>query len=131
MNTRKAMMPYLNECGIVCPLGATHSEIKARLFERAESGVLPTDAWSPGRVLPLGSVYMELPSMQVWPLAQRSRNNQLALAALAQIRPAVDQAIARFGAARVGVVLGTSTSGIAGTELALSQYVADLSLIHI
>ena len=41
MNTRKAMMPYLNECGIVCPLGATHSEIKARLFERAESGVLP------------------------------------------------------------------------------------------
>jgi 3-oxoacyl-[acyl-carrier-protein] synthase-1 len=125
MNTRKAMMPYLNECGIVCPLGATHSEIKARLFERAESGVLPTDAWSPGRVLPLGSVYMELPSMQAWPLAQRSRNNQLALAALAQIRPAVDQAIARFGAARVGVVLGTSTSGIAGTELALSQYVAD------
>ena len=54
MNTRKAMMPYLNECGIVCPLGATHSEIKARLFERAESGVLPTDAWSPGTCLAAG-----------------------------------------------------------------------------
>ena len=122
------MMTYLNECGIVCALGDTHSAIKARLFERAESGVAMTDAWSPNRVLPLGCVTTELPSMTAWPVIQRSRNNQLALAALAQIRPAIDAAIARFGAARIGIVIGTSTSGVAGTESALRQYAIDGTL---
>lgn len=42
----------------------------------------------------------------------RSRNNQLLLAALAQIQPQVDEAIARFGRDRVAVALGTSTSGL-------------------
>lgn len=121
------MMPYLNECGIVCALGDTHDAIKTRLFERAESGVAMTDAWAE-RVLPLGCVTTELPSMAAWPVTQRSRNNQLALAALAQIRPAVDAAIARFGAERIGIVIGTSTSGVAGTESALRQYAIDGSL---
>ncbi len=122
------MMPYLNECGIVCSLGYTHDAIKARLFERAESGVAMTDAWSADRVLPLACVTTELPSMAAWPVTQRSRNNQLALAALAQIRPAVDAAIVRFGAERIGIVIGTSTSGVAGTESALRQYAIDGSL---
>ncbi|RDU95672.1 beta-ketoacyl-[acyl-carrier-protein] synthase family protein [Trinickia dinghuensis] len=47
------------------------------------------------------------------------RNNRLLLAALAQIEPAVRGACARYGAARVGVVLGTSTSGIGAGERAL------------
>lgn len=121
-------MLYLNECGIVCPLGGTHSTIKARLFEHIQSGVEMTDAWSAGRALPLGRVVAELPSMARWPVPQRSRNNQLALAALTQIRPAVDAAIACFGADRIGVVVGTSTSGIAGTENALRQYVVNGTL---
>jgi 3-oxoacyl-[acyl-carrier-protein] synthase-1 len=121
------MMPYLNECGIVCALGDTHDAIKTRLFERAASGMAMTDAWAE-RVLPLGCVTTELPSMAAWPVTQRSRNNQLALAALAQIRPAVDAAIARFGAERIGIVIGTSTSGVAGTESALRQYAIDGSL---
>lgn len=122
------MMPYLNECGIVCSLGDTHDAIKARLFERAESGVAMTDAWSAQRALPLGCVTTELPSMAAWPITQRSRNNQLALAALAQIRPAVDAAIARFGADRIGIVIGTSTSGVAAAESALRQYAVDETL---
>lgn len=122
------MMPYLNECGIVCALGDTHDAIKARLFERAESGVAMTDAWSADRILPLGCVNTDLPSMAAWPVTQRSRNNQLALAALAQIRPAVDAAIACFGSGRIGVVIGTSTSGVASTEDALRQYAMDGAL---
>jgi 3-oxoacyl-[acyl-carrier-protein] synthase-1 len=119
---------YITDCGIVCPLGASHDAVRARLLTHASSGVLPTEAWSPGRVLALGRVEAVLPSMAHWPLAQQSRNNQMALAALAQIRPAVDAAIARFGSERVGVVLGTSTSGIAGTERALRQFAASGTL---
>ena len=62
------------------------------------------------------------------PLRDRSRNNRLALAALAQIRPAVDAAIKRYGPNRIGVVLGTSTSGIAEGEAALRQYDLDGTL---
>lgn len=112
------MKLYLNECGIVCALGDSHGEIARRLFA-GESGIAPTTEWSPGRELPLGCVRSALPDGANLPLVERSRNNQLALAALAQIRPAVDAAVARYGAHRVGVVIGTSTSGIAETEAAI------------
>ena len=118
-------MLYLNECAMVSPLGNTHAAIKERLFERARSGVIMTDAWSAGRTLPLGLVDAALPAMDAWPPAQRSGNNRLALAALAQIRPAVDAVIARVGVDRFGVVIGTSTSGIAETEQALRQHALD------
>ena len=113
-------MLYLNHCGVVCSLGDSHEAVRTALFERAASGLRETEAYSPGRVLPLGCVNANLPPLpEHWPIQLKSRNNALALAALAQIRPAVDAAIDRYGAARVGVVLGTSTSGIASTEAAL------------
>lgn len=58
------------------------------------------------------------------PIAVRSRNNQLALAAANQLRPAIEAAIARYGASRVAVVVGTSTSGIGESETAIREYVA-------
>ena len=114
---------YLNACGIICALGDGHEQVKARLYE-GQSGVGMTDEWSPGRELPLGRVLSPLPALDHVPAPQRSRNNALALAALAQIRPAVDAAIARYGADRVGVVIGTSTSGIGETEHAIAHYSA-------
>ncbi len=114
-------MLYLNECGVLCALGDSHSAIKAKLLGQAQSGIAMTEAWSPGRMLPLGRVDHALPGLDGWPLQLRSRNNALALAALAQIRPAVDAAIARYGADRIGVVVGTSTSGVSATEQAM-QY---------
>jgi 3-oxoacyl-[acyl-carrier-protein] synthase-1 len=110
-------MPYLNECGIVCALGGSHETIMKNLFG-ARSGVGVTEAWS-ARPLPLGCVDLPLVDMQDWAPRHRSRNNQLALTALQQVRPALDAAIHRYGGHRVGVVVGTSTSGIAGTESAL------------
>src|SRR4029453_16143902 len=63
-----------------------------------------------------------LPPVDELPLCDRSRNNQLALGALIEIRPAVKAAIERYGADRIGIVIGTSTSGIAESESALRQY---------
>jgi 3-oxoacyl-[acyl-carrier-protein] synthase-1 len=112
---------YLNACGIICALGDSHAQVKARLYA-GRTGVATTGNWSPGRELPLGGVQAALPSVAHLPEHQRSRNNALALAALAQIRPAVDAAIARYGADRIGVVLGTSTSGIGETEQAIGRH---------
>jgi 3-oxoacyl-[acyl-carrier-protein] synthase-1 len=115
-------MLYLNQLGIICPIGQTQSEVAQRLFA-GQSGVVQTGAYSTGRQLPLGVVDAALPSVDHLPPQERSRNNQLALAALAQIRPEVDAAIERFGADRIGVVIGTSTSGIAESEAALRHHV--------
>lgn len=117
-------MLYLNECGIVCPLGATHDEIADNLLNKAASGLKLTEQWSAGRVLPLGVADAALPSMDIWPLAMRSRNNQMALAALAQIRVAVDEAVQRYGKDRIGIIIGTSTSGVSETERAMRAYQA-------
>jgi 3-oxoacyl-[acyl-carrier-protein] synthase-1 len=115
-------MIYLNHLGIICAAGATRDEIKHRVFDTAESGLMLTERYSPGRMLPLGCADAPLPSIDHLPPQERSRNNQLALAALAQIRADVDAAIARFGADRIGVVIGTSTSGIAESEAALRDH---------
>jgi 3-oxoacyl-[acyl-carrier-protein] synthase-1 len=117
---------YLNQLGTVSPLGSSLGETKRALFERAQSGVVLTEAYSPGRPLPVGRVDPDfvLPCLDDRPLAERSRNNQLALAALAQIRPAIDQAIERFGRDRVGIVIGTSTSGIGEAESAIRDQVS-------
>lgn len=64
-----------------------------------------------------GSVLARLELAPPAPLAHYDcRNNRLLLAALAQIEPAVQAACERYGAARVGVILGTSTSGIGAGE---------------
>lgn len=117
---------YLNQLGMISPLGNSLGATKRALLELGQSGVALSDAFSPGRRLPVGRIdtNLPLPSMDRWPLPDRSRNNQLALVALAQIRPAVDEAIARFSPARVGVVIGTSTSGVGEAEAALRDYVS-------
>lgn len=114
-------MLYLNHLGMICAIGGTPGEIARRLFA-GDSGVSPTENYSPGRMLPLGCVSTELPSAEELPLHQRSRNNQLALAALAGIREEVDVAIERFGSDRIGIVIGTSTSGIAESETAVREH---------
>lgn len=117
---------YLNQLGMVSPLGRTLGESKHALLELVRSGVVLSDAYSPGRALPIGRIdpSWTLPCLDDRPLAQRSRNNQLALAALVQIRPAIDCAIERFGSARVGVIVGTSTSGISEAETAVRNYLS-------
>ena len=117
---------YLNQLGMICSLGNSLDEIGRRMLERAQSGVRLVDDYLPGRSVPLGRVdaTAPLPSVDELPLRDRSRNNQLALAALSQVRPAVDGAIERFGTDRFGIVIGTSTSGIAEGENALREYAA-------
>jgi 3-oxoacyl-[acyl-carrier-protein] synthase I len=117
-------MFYLNQLGMICALGDSHAEISRRLFS-GDSGVAMTRRHSPDRELALGCVESVLPDMESLSPSHRSRNNQLALAALAQIRPQVDAAIQRFGAERVAIVLGTSTSGIAQTEAAFRYRLAN------
>jgi 3-oxoacyl-[acyl-carrier-protein] synthase I len=123
-------MIYLNDLGMLTPLGNSLVETKRRLLDAPLSGVAPTDFYSPGRSLPLGRVNDAWlwPADEELPLSDRSRNNRLALAALNQIRAGLETAIERFGGARVAVVIGTSTSGIAEGEIAVREHVTSGAL---
>jgi 3-oxoacyl-[acyl-carrier-protein] synthase-1 len=111
---------YLQAPGVVCAAGSDVTALRDAVFSSEVSGVAVNDAVWPGHALHLGAVHAPLPSVEHLPLTQRSRNNALMLAALAQIRDEVDDAIAHHGAHRVGVVLGTSTSGIGESEAAIA-----------
>ena len=110
---------YLNALGLVCALGDDLAQIRSAVFAATPGGLTESAAFSDS-VLQLGQVRTKLADLHVLPAPQHSRNNALLLSALAQIRAKVDATIARFGAHRIAVVLGTSTSGIGASELAIS-----------
>lgn len=104
---------------LICSLGDDLVAIADALF-KGQPGLIVDDAFTPGRPLPLGRVN-SLPDASRLPAAHRSRNNQLLAAAIEQLEPTLDAFRQRHPQASIGVVLGTSTSGIAETELALAQ----------
>ncbi|MEK0267557.1 beta-ketoacyl-ACP synthase [Stenotrophomonas rhizophila] len=116
---------YLNELGMICALGADRAEVRDGLFAAQPGGLRDNAAILPGRTLALGEVHAPLSDLSALPVALRGRNNGLLDAALEQIREGVAAAVARFGAARVAVIIGTSTSGIGESENALRTHHRD------
>ncbi|HVY25424.1 MAG TPA: beta-ketoacyl-[acyl-carrier-protein] synthase family protein [Polyangiaceae bacterium] len=112
------MQPALTHLGIACALGTDAQAVLSRLVAGSTAGMIATDRYSPGRTLTVGPVQVELPSIAHAPPQLRSRNNQLLLQALLPLRSAIAKAKQRYGAGRIAVVLGTSTSGVAEAEAA-------------
>jgi 3-oxoacyl-[acyl-carrier-protein] synthase I len=104
--------------GLVTPLGSSPDAVARALFEGTNSGLVPRDDLCRDRTVHVGEVTVALPSPPSSAASYDCRNNRLMLAALEQIRVEIDQAIHRHGPSRVGVVLGTSTSGMAEQESA-------------
>lgn len=110
---------YLNELGVRCALGHGKAEVARHLFAGISPGMTVTSQYSPGRALMLGQVLGDLPPLASGNVTYHSRNNQLLLAALEEIRPAVHTLLAQVAPERIGVVIGTSTSGMAEAEQAM------------
>ncbi|MGP1716148.1 MAG: beta-ketoacyl-[acyl-carrier-protein] synthase family protein [Methylophilus sp.] len=110
---------YLSHPGIINALGSGRESIAAALWQADTSGMVDETGWIPQRTIPVGRAQGQLPDIPPHLRKFDSRNNQLLLAATLQIQAEIEAAIAQFGPHRVGVVLGTSTSGIAETEAAL------------
>jgi 3-oxoacyl-[acyl-carrier-protein] synthase-1 len=76
----------------------------------------------PGQSLLVGEVTRDLPDIPPELSRYTCRTNMLSLAAFRQIEGAVTEAVARVGARRAGVVMGSSTSGIASAEAAVATW---------
>lgn len=106
-------MMFISAVGMLSALGATSDDIADNLVRGTAPGMRADSGWLIGdKPCWTGRVDAPLPAVPARLAAHNSRNNQLLLAALAQIDTEVQSAIARFGADRVAVVLGTSTSGL-------------------
>ncbi|WP_226568444.1 beta-ketoacyl-[acyl-carrier-protein] synthase family protein [Mangrovibacter yixingensis] len=106
-------MIYISAIGVINALGNTATEVAQHLVLGKSPGMRPRDGWLSGHPQAvLGGVDGELPVIPKTFHAHSTRNNQLLLAALAQIQPTVDQAIAQYGLERIAIVMGTSTSGL-------------------
>ena len=119
------MTAYLNALGLICALGRGQQQVARSLFAGDCSGMREEAGWVPGRSLPVAAVQGPLAAIPAQMSPQSSRNNQLLLEAALQIRDDIDQAIQRYGRARIGVVLGTSTSGIDEASRGIAHYLRD------
>jgi 3-oxoacyl-[acyl-carrier-protein] synthase-1 len=108
---------YLHDLGMVCALGDSKEDILAGWLAGRSAQPVPPD-WLDSAI-PAFGVLTELPVIPTNLKQYNCRNNRLLLSALGQIKSSVSTAIARYGADRVGVVVGTSTSGIAEGETAI------------
>lgn len=116
------MAAYLSALGLNCALGQGKQAVATALFRGDGSGMRLQTGWVADRALTVGAVPGELPALPALPGHPPSRNNQLLLAAALEIEAELRAAISRFGAERVGVVLGTSTSGIEEASQSIAAY---------
>lgn len=119
------MTAYLNALGLVCALGRDRQEVARNLFAGDCGGMREQAGWVPQRTLPVGAVMGELATLPADMSHHHSRNNQLLLEATLQIRPDIDSAIQTYRRDRIGVVLGTSTSGIDEASQGLAHYLRE------
>ena len=119
------MTAYLNALGVICALGRDKQQVAQNLFAGDCSGMRRESGWVAERELPVAAVHGELAAIPAELADQRSRNNQLLLEAALQIREDIDRAIQTYGRERIGVVLGTSTSGIDEASRGLAHYLRE------
>ena len=107
------MNAWLNELGVACALGMGKAAVAEALFAGDGSRIRATGGRVPTRDVPLAAVDDALPALPPALAATRdNRNNRLLYAAALEIEAPIRAAVARYGRERVGVVIGTSTTGI-------------------
>ena len=111
---------YVQALGLVCALGEGVRAVGAALAAAETHHLSVEEGWLPGASACVGKVLAPLAPLPEALSRFDCRNNRLLAAALAQIRTQVEAAAARHGAHRIGVVIGTSTSGIAAGEEAMA-----------
>ncbi|MBQ24924.1 beta-ketoacyl-ACP synthase [Alcanivorax sp.] len=113
---------YLNQVGLLCALGNDRETVRQRLLAGDRSGLQLSDQWHPEHPSPVGQVHATLPDIPTALARFACRNNQLLMAALDQLRPQWNGLTQSIPPSRIGIVLGTSTSGVDNGEQAMKAW---------
>jgi 3-oxoacyl-[acyl-carrier-protein] synthase-1 len=113
---------FLSALGMVSALGQGKDDVRANLLAGRAPGVVRRhDLLVGGQGVYVAEVQGALPVVPRHLAPWASRDTALVIAALEEIRPELDAALARYGPGRIAVVMGTSTSGLAEGERALEH----------
>jgi 3-oxoacyl-[acyl-carrier-protein] synthase-1 len=119
---RQAIFPvYIHATAINCALGETLKICQTQLAQNSNANMCLESGWlNDGAKTVVGKIATALPDIDGALSHYNTRNNRIALSALLQIKPDIEKVIQQYGASRVAVIVGTSTSGISDGELALA-----------
>ena len=118
MRNRPAV--YIQAYSAACALGADVDAVAGQLFGPAPPPIVGSAQLVDGRRIPVGRLNFDLgpPDETV---VGHSRTNRLLAHGYAAVAQCVAEGVERFGASRVGVVIGTSTSGIAEGGISVGE----------
>ncbi|WP_198413531.1 beta-ketoacyl-[acyl-carrier-protein] synthase family protein [Thalassospira sp. GB04J01] len=103
---------FLSALGIVSALGQGIEQTSRTLFGDRRADMIAHDDFLIDRTTMLGTVTGPLVALPDHLTQYDTRNNRLLWTAMAQITSEIDDLITTFGTDRIGIILGTSTSGI-------------------
>lgn len=115
---------YLNALSAANALGRDWLEVSQNLLAGDKSGLESREGLNDGRSVPVGRLRFELDCLEPQFAGWDSPNNRLVRQCLVPLVGAIEAAKEKYGSSRVGVVIGTSTSGTSQTEARLSEWVA-------
>tara|TARA_R110000868_G_scaffold102678_2_gene282876 strand:+ start:10366 stop:11538 length:1173 start_codon:yes stop_codon:yes gene_type:complete len=111
---------FLSAMSVANGLGRDWTEVSANLFAGDVRGLSGRQLLQDGRTVPVGRLNFEPEALPPSEAHWDSRNNRLVLHCLLPLMEEIEKAKSRYGAHRVGVIIGTSTSGISQIEAALA-----------
>lgn len=106
------MKLYINNFSVSCALGSTTKEVEQNLFKADPADLAQNYTLVDGGSTPVFKIPKILNSVPSEFKLFDSRNNALILNSLQEIDRDIRKLKEKFGAGRIGVILGTSTSGL-------------------
>ncbi|MDH5190236.1 MAG: beta-ketoacyl-[acyl-carrier-protein] synthase family protein [Gammaproteobacteria bacterium] len=118
----------IKNMGVICSLGDNKQDVLDGLLSGSVDGMKQTEPLIKGKRMYVGKVDSTLLSVPTNLIDYNCRNNKFIVAAYEQIRDDIEQAKIKFGSDRVGVIIGTSTSGISEGEKAVEWQLRENAL---
>ncbi|MBU2711265.1 beta-ketoacyl-ACP synthase [Zooshikella harenae] len=112
----------LTAVGMICSLGSDLTQITTRLFNGWQQGIQLSREFTTDKDVALAAVRESLPPIKLTDKSYHCRNSQLLQAAILQIADHVSELSQRYGAHRIGVIIGSSTAGVWEVEKAVACY---------
>lgn len=122
---------YLSKPAVASALGEGIEQHMHALLGERNDYFTQNDTWVAGQPLYFGAVNQDLRDFPAQlPDGLNSRNNQLLWHALAQIEDKIQAAIRQYGARRIAVVMGTSTTGGDENQAAFAHFLRTQSYLN-
>jgi 3-oxoacyl-[acyl-carrier-protein] synthase-1 len=111
---------WLSAPGLICCAGKNRNELYDSCLKGFQGGMVMRELPGTTGKFPVGQIPGDLPEVDFPPAAYAGRTRIIRIidAALEQIRPDIEKTIAKYGAGKVGVCLGSCDNGSEGSHLA-------------